>query len=310
MTEVAEPGFDGEYEPSPDARVRGQVRAYEASGGTEGGTLEGRPVVILTTVGAKSGKVRKNPVMRIVDGHRYVAVASAGGSPANPSWYANLVARPRVRLQDGASAKEFQAREVTGDEKRYYWTVAERFWPHFPEYRQLSGGRDIPIMVLEPIAPRTPVTPFVRHGSTPIPHQGGTAMATAAEERNKAVVLEAFDTLFNRRDYAAAQRFWSPDYIQHSAHIEPGREGLFELVKASPPDMRYENRLIVADGDYVMLHGRFTDIGQPANWIAADIVRLENGLLAEHWDVLQDEATAEESVSGLPMFGETFPTRA
>jgi predicted SnoaL-like aldol condensation-catalyzing enzyme len=108
------------------------------------------------------------------------------------------------------------------------------------------------------------------------------------EERNKAVVLEAFDTLFNRRDYAAAQRFWSPDYIQHSAHIEPGREGLFELVKASPPDMRYENGLIVANGDYVMLHGRFTDIGQPANWIAADIVRLENGLLAEHWDVRRD----------------------
>jgi predicted SnoaL-like aldol condensation-catalyzing enzyme len=135
-------------------------------------------------------------------------------------------------------------------------------------------------------------------------------MTTAAEERNKALVLEALDTLFNRRDYAAAQRFWSPDYIQHSAHIPPGREGLFDLVKASPPDMRYENGLIVANGDYVMLHGRFTDIGQPVNWIAADIVRLENGLLAEHWDVIQDEATREESISGLPMFGAAFPTRA
>jgi predicted SnoaL-like aldol condensation-catalyzing enzyme len=135
-------------------------------------------------------------------------------------------------------------------------------------------------------------------------------MTTGPEERNKAVVLEAFDTLFNRRDYAAAQRFWSPDYIQHSAHIEAGREGLFELVKASPPDMRYENGLIVADGDYVMLHGRFTDIGQPADWIAADIVRFENGLLVEHWDVIQDEATREESISGLPMFGAAFPTRA
>jgi predicted SnoaL-like aldol condensation-catalyzing enzyme len=175
------------------------------------------------------------------------------------------------------------------------------------DYEAIGGVKG---RTLEPIAPRTPVTPFVRHGNTPIPYQGGTAMTTAAEERSKAVVLEAFDTLFNRRDYAAAQRFWSPDYIQHSAHIEPGREGLFELVKASPPDMRYENGLIVADGDYVMLHGRFTNIGQPANWIAADIVRLENGLLAEHWDVLQDEATAEESVSGLPMFGESFPTRA
>jgi predicted SnoaL-like aldol condensation-catalyzing enzyme len=135
-------------------------------------------------------------------------------------------------------------------------------------------------------------------------------MTTAAEERNKAFVLDAFDTLFNQRDYAAAQRFWSPNYIQHSAHIEPGRDGLFELVKASPADMRYENGLIVASGDYVMLHGRFTDIGQPANWIAADIVRLEDGRLAEHWDVIQDEATAEESKSGLPMLGDTFPTRA
>jgi|ERR1700691_452112 predicted SnoaL-like aldol condensation-catalyzing enzyme len=133
--------------------------------------------------------------------------------------------------------------------------------------------------------------------------------AAAAAERNKAFVLEAFDTLFNRRDYAAAQEFWSPNYIQHSAHIEPGRDGLFELVKASPPDMRYENALIVANGDYVMLHGRFTHVGQPANWIVADVVRLEDGLLAEHWDVIQDEATAGESKSGLPMFGDTFPTR-
>ena len=130
---------------------------------------------------------------------------------------------------------------------------------------------------------------------------------TQTAEQLKALVLDAFDTLFNKRDYAAAERFWSPTYIQHSAHIEPGREGLFELVKASPPDMRYENALIVADGDYVMLHGRFTNIGQPANWIAADIVRVEDGLLAEHWDVIQDEATREESRSGLPMFKEEFP---
>ena len=130
---------------------------------------------------------------------------------------------------------------------------------------------------------------------------------TQTAEQLKALVLDAFDTLFNKRDYAAAERFWSPTYIQHSAHIEPGREGLFELVKASPPDMRYENALIVADGDYVMLHGRFTNIGQPANWIAADIVRIEDGLLAEHWDVIQDEATREESKSGLPMFKEEFP---
>jgi predicted SnoaL-like aldol condensation-catalyzing enzyme len=133
---------------------------------------------------------------------------------------------------------------------------------------------------------------------------------TVAAERNRALVLEAFDTLFNKRDYAAAQRFWSPNYIQHSAHIEPGRDGLFNLVKASPPDMRYENRLIFANGDYVMLHGRFSNVGQPADWIVADVVRIEAGLLAEHWDVIQDEATAEQSKSGLPMFGDTFPSTA
>jgi predicted SnoaL-like aldol condensation-catalyzing enzyme len=129
------------------------------------------------------------------------------------------------------------------------------------------------------------------------------------DARNKAFVLEAFDTLFNQRDYAAAQRFWSPDYIQHSAHIEPGRDGLFDLIKASPADMCYENALTIASGEYVMLHGRFSNTGLPANWIAVDVVRVQDGLLAEHWDVLQDEATAEESKSGLPMFGDTFPTR-
>jgi predicted SnoaL-like aldol condensation-catalyzing enzyme len=133
---------------------------------------------------------------------------------------------------------------------------------------------------------------------------------TVTDERNRAFVLEAFDTLFNKRDYVAAERFWSSDYIQHSAHIEPGRDGLFGLVKASPPDMRYENGLIVANGDYVMLHGRFSNVGQPADWIVVDVVRLQDGLLAEHWDVIQDEATAEQSKSGLPMFGDTFPSTA
>jgi predicted SnoaL-like aldol condensation-catalyzing enzyme len=133
---------------------------------------------------------------------------------------------------------------------------------------------------------------------------------TVTEQQNKAFVLNAFDALFNERNYTAAERFWSPNYIQHSAHIEPGREGLFALVKAAPPDMRYENAMIVADGDDVMLHGRFSNVGQPADWIVADIVRLEDGLLKEHWDVIQDEATREDSKSGLPMYGDTFPTRA
>jgi predicted SnoaL-like aldol condensation-catalyzing enzyme len=127
------------------------------------------------------------------------------------------------------------------------------------------------------------------------------------ESKNRALVLEAFETLFNRRDYAAAERYWSPAYIQHSAHIPPGREGLFELVQSSPATMHYENALAIAAGDYVMLHGRFTGIGQPAAWIVVDIVRLENGRLAEHWDVIQDEATQALSKSGHPMFGDSFP---
>ena len=118
----------------------------------------------------------------------------------------------------------------------------------------------------------------------------------AYEERNKALVLEAFDTLFNKRDYVVAQRFWSADYIQHSAHIEAGRDGPFQLVKASPPDMRYENGLIVADGDYVVLHGQFSNVGQPADWIVADVVTIEDRLLAEHWDVIQDEAAKGAAV--------------
>jgi predicted SnoaL-like aldol condensation-catalyzing enzyme len=130
---------------------------------------------------------------------------------------------------------------------------------------------------------------------------------TTTNEQNKAFVLEAFETLFNKRDYAAAERFWSPDYIQHSAHIEPGREGLFNLIKSLPPTLRYENGLIVAEGDYVLLHGRFSGFGAPANWIVVDIVRLEDGKLKEHWDVIQDEATQASSKSGLPMFGSAFP---
>ncbi|MDB5576578.1 MAG: hypothetical protein JWR80_1754 [Bradyrhizobium sp.] len=130
-------------------------------------------------------------------------------------------------------------------------------------------------------------------------------MKTPAD--NKAIVLEAFETLFNRRDYDKAATFWSPDYIQHSAHIPPGRDGLFGLVRASPPELHYENSLIFAEGNFVMLHGRFTGNGLPHAWIAADVVRMEDGILVEHWDVLQDEATRESSVSGLPMFGDTFP---
>ena len=133
-------------------------------------------------------------------------------------------------------------------------------------------------------------------------------MRQTKAEKNKAMVLEAFDTLFNQRDYAAAERFWSPHYIQHSAHIAPGREGLFNLIRTLPATLKYENQLIVAEGDYVIAHGRFSGNGRPAAWVAADIVRIEDGRLAEHWDVLQDEATKARSLSGLPMFSDRFPT--
>ncbi len=132
-------------------------------------------------------------------------------------------------------------------------------------------------------------------------------MSPTIESKNKALVLEAFDTLFNKRDYAAAERYWSPDYIQHSAHIAPGREGLFNLIKNLPSTLKYESGTILAEGDFVIVHGRFSGFRAPVNWIAADILRIQNEILVEHWDVIQDEATEEQSKSKAPMFGTSFP---
>jgi F420H(2)-dependent quinone reductase len=137
------------YQPSPSERVRHQVALYEATDGAEGGDLEGRPVVILTTTGARSGSTRKTPVIRIVHDGTYAAVASAGGAPGNPAWYRNLVAHPVAQLQDGAEHLTVRAREVHGAEKDRWWVIAETFWPHFPEYRA-KAGRDIPVLLLEP----------------------------------------------------------------------------------------------------------------------------------------------------------------
>ena len=132
-------------------------------------------------------------------------------------------------------------------------------------------------------------------------------MSQTTQEKNRVLVLEAFETLFNKRDYVSAERFWSPNYIQHSAHIAPGRAGLFNLIKSQPPTLRYEPGLIVAEGDFVIVHGRYSGFGQPVNWIVADILLIKEGILVEHWDVIQDEASREQSKSGLPMSGDKFP---
>ena len=131
-------------------------------------------------------------------------------------------------------------------------------------------------------------------------------MASELEKKNEELVLKGFDTLFNKRDFDAEEKLWSPDYIQHSAHIPPGREGLFALVKGTPQTLKYEHGTIVAEGDFVIVHGRFSGMGLPVNWIAADILRIKDGVMAEHWDVIEDEASRSSSKSGLPMFGEKF----
>jgi predicted SnoaL-like aldol condensation-catalyzing enzyme len=135
-------------------------------------------------------------------------------------------------------------------------------------------------------------------------------MSKSIESQNKELVLKAFDTLFNQRDYAAAEIYWSPTYIQHSAHIEPGREGLFNLIRNIPSTLKYEPGLIVADSEWVIVHGRFSGFGAPVNWIAADILRVRDGVLIEHWDVIQDEATENQAKSKNPMFGDSFPLYA
>ena len=138
------------YLPSASERVSDQVARYEGSNGVDGGTLEGRPVVILTTIGARTGAIRKNPVIRIPNGDNYIAVASNAGAATDPAWYRNLIANPDMWVQDGAVKRRLRAREVFGEEKVRMWAVAEQYWPHFPEYRAKAGVREIPVLVLEP----------------------------------------------------------------------------------------------------------------------------------------------------------------
>jgi deazaflavin-dependent oxidoreductase (nitroreductase family) len=139
----------GEYEPSSAGYVREQVEAFERTGGAEGNTMKGKPVIILTTKGNKSGKLRKTPLMRVEHGGQYAVVASLGGAPTHPVWYHNVVANPTVELQDGPVKKDYVAREVTGDEKAEWWDRAVDAWPDYANY-QVKTDRQIPVFVLEP----------------------------------------------------------------------------------------------------------------------------------------------------------------
>ncbi|GAA1256362.1 nitroreductase family deazaflavin-dependent oxidoreductase [Oryzihumus leptocrescens] len=143
--------LNGEYQPSPEKWVRDQVEEYESSGGTRGTTLRGRPVVILTTLGARSGKLRKTPLMRVEHDGAYAVVASLGGAPKHPVWYFNIQANPLVELQDGPEVQEMKAREVTGEEKAQWWERAVATWPDYASYQQKTD-REIPVFVLEPVS--------------------------------------------------------------------------------------------------------------------------------------------------------------
>ena len=139
----------GEYEPSTAERTRRQVELFERSNGAEGNTLRGMPVIVLTTVGAKSGKLRKNALMRVEHDGEYAVVASLGGSPSHPVWYYNVIANPHVELQDGASRRDYTAREVSGAEKALWWERAVAAYPDYAAYQRRTE-REIPVFVLTP----------------------------------------------------------------------------------------------------------------------------------------------------------------
>jgi F420H(2)-dependent quinone reductase len=140
----------GDYEPSPSDYVREQVETYERTGGAEGNTMGGKPVIILTTIGAKTGKIRKTPLMRVEHNGKYAVVASKGGAPTHPVWYYNISAHPEVKLQDGPTVRDMIAHEATGEEKREWWERAVAAWPDYAEY-QKKTDREIPLFVLEPV---------------------------------------------------------------------------------------------------------------------------------------------------------------
>jgi F420H(2)-dependent quinone reductase len=142
--------LSGEYEPSPQQFVADQVEAFERSDGAEGNTMMGKPVIVLTTQGARSGKIRKTPLMRVEHGGKYAVVASKGGAPSHPVWYHNISANPQVELQDGPNRREYRAHEATGEERALWWDRAVQAWPDYAEY-QKKTDREIPLFVLEPV---------------------------------------------------------------------------------------------------------------------------------------------------------------
>jgi deazaflavin-dependent oxidoreductase (nitroreductase family) len=143
--------LQGEYEPPVADWVRQQVEEYEGSGGTRGVMLHGRPTVIVTSKGARSGKLRKNPVMRVEHDGAYAAVASKGGAPANPTWYFNLVKHPLVELQDATTKGDYTARELSGEERSVWWERAVEAFPNYAEYQEKTD-REIPVFLLEPVS--------------------------------------------------------------------------------------------------------------------------------------------------------------
>ncbi len=142
--------LSGEYEPSTSEWVRDHVEQIEESGGSEA-ELKGKPVILLTTIGAKSGKIRKTPLMRVEHDGEYAVVASLGGAPKNPVWYYNVKKNPRVELQDGSTTRDYEAREVFGDEKATWWGRAIEAWPDYADYQEKTD-RQIPVFVLTPVS--------------------------------------------------------------------------------------------------------------------------------------------------------------
>ena len=142
--------LSGDYEPSTSDWARENAEKYMESGGTEGTELKGKPVILLTTIGAKSGKIRKTPLMRVEHDGEYAVVASLGGAPKNPVWYYNVAKNPRVELQDGPTTRDYEAREVFGDEKAAWWERAVEAWPDYADY-QKKTDRQIPVFVLTPV---------------------------------------------------------------------------------------------------------------------------------------------------------------